>query len=197
MKRWIGAIVAAAALVALTAIPVAAGGNGAAPLTVDKVVIGPVPAGTQFVVTIQCDSEIINNGGGMGASSAQLVFDAQGNPVGPDTVTFNDGGQCTVTETQNGGASSVIYECESTVPPPAKGALPDAAGRFGPRPAQPPLPRDDVCESNGPQSEPITVFIEFEDQEVTVTVTNTFEAAPAPQQPAPAVAVEEAPIFTG
>lgn len=187
MKKWIGAITAAAALVVLGALPAGAGnGGGAAPLTVVKVPVGPVPAGTQFVVTIECDGEIIFTGNDP-AASAELVFDEQGNPVGPDTVTFVDGGECTVTETQTGGAASVIYECEGTFPDLQSAT---GLGRFGVRngPSSP-------CETSGPQSEPITVFIEFEDQEATVTVTDTFEAGP--EAPQPAVAVEEAPRFTG
>lgn len=149
-----------------------------------------MPAGTQFVVTIACDGPIIFTGNGP-VSSAQFVFDAQGNPVGPDTVTFNDAGTCTVTETQTGGAASVTYECEGT----CEGtALPSVGGRFGPRAAGPPLP--EVCETSGLQGDPITVNIESPRQQATVTVTDTFEAAPAPAPPA-APPVEAGPRFTG
>jgi hypothetical protein len=190
---WIGVVVAATGLVALAAGPAGAGRNGgAAPLHVRKVVVGPVPAGTQFVETIACDGSIIVDGGG-GSSSAQLVFDAQGNPVGTgDTVTFVEAGSCTVTETQTGGAATVIYECEGTAPPPNEDAT-GAGGPFSPlRAGVQPLP---VCETTGPQSDPITVNIFTEGQEATVTVTNTF--VDPGSAAAPAVAVEEVPRFTG
>jgi hypothetical protein len=187
MRKWIGVLVAAAALVALAALPAGAGNGGGAPLTVRKVPVGPVPAGTQFVVTVACDGEIIHTGNGP-ASSAQLVFDAQGNPVGPDTVTFDDGGSCTVTETQNGGASSVIYECQGTLPPEA--SITGGGGPFSARA----VGRRQICQTTGPQSDPIALNIVNREQEATVTVTNTFVAQPPP---APAAAVEDAPRFTG
>jgi hypothetical protein len=187
MRKWIGVLVAAAALVALAALPAGAGNGGIAPLTVRKVPVGPVPAGTQFVVTVACDGEIIHTGNGP-ASSAQLVFDAQGNSVGPDTVTFDDGGSCTVTETQNGGASSVIYECQGTLPPEA--SITGGGGPFSARA----VGRRQICQTTGRQSDPIALNIVNQEQEATVTVTNTFVAQPAP---APAAAVEDAPRFTG
>ena len=198
MRKWIGVSAAAAAIVLLAALPAGAGKGGTAPLHVRKVVVGPVPAGTQFVETIACDNDAISRGGNQPVSSVQLVFDAQGNPVGTgDTVTFVNEAACTVTETQTGGAASVIYECEGTVPPPTDNAV--GAGRFSVRlgPGVPPP----VCESNGPQSDPITVNIFTEAQEATVTVTNTFVTSPpsepAPSEPAPAAAVVGAPSFTG
>ena len=50
----------------------------------------------------------------------------------------------------------------------------------------------DPCAAAGPQAEPMTVFIEREDQDAAVTVTNTF-----PEPPAAAPAVVIAPTFTG
>jgi hypothetical protein len=186
---WIGAFVAATALVVLAAAPAGAGEPGnAAPLHVRKVVVGPVPPGTQFVETVACDDDIIFTGGPP-ATSVQLVFDAQGNPVGGgDTVTFVNEGQCSVTETETGGAASVTYQCEGSLP---VDSMITGTGRFSPRgPAAPPP----VCESSGPQSDPIAVNIESERQEATVTVTNTFTEAPPTE---PAVAVVEVPRFTG
>ena len=196
MRKWIGVVAAVVALVLMAALPAGAGRPGtAAPLHIRKVVVGPVPAGTQFVVTIACEGSIIFTGNGP-ASSAQLVFDAQGNPVGTgDTVTFTDGGQCTVTETQNGGAASVSYECEGTLPPADMNT--SGGGRFSPR-IGPGVPS--VCESSGPQSDPITVNIINAGQEATVTVTNTFvtvPTSPSQPEPAPAAAVAAAPSFTG
>jgi hypothetical protein len=202
---WIGVLMAAAAFVAVTAVPAGAGEPGtAAPLHIRKVLVGPVPPGTQFVVTVACEGNefpgepiIFTGDGGSPASSVELVFDAQGNPVGSgDTVTFIDAGTCTVTETQTGGASSVSYECEGSLPPPdgngnGDSVLPTGGGRFSPRLAQ-----DDeleVCQGSGPQSDPIGVNIIRENQEATVTVTNTFPE-PAPEA---AVAIVEVPRFTG
>jgi hypothetical protein len=188
---------AAAALVLMAALPAGAGAVGAAPLHVHKVVVGPVPAGTQFVVTVACDPGTIHTGGSP-VSSEQFVFDAQGNPVGTgDTVTFDGKTTCTVTETQTGGAATVSYECEGSVPPATDST--GSGGRFSARLGPAVLPP--VCESSGPQSDPITVNIMVETQEATVTVTNTFVAAP-PSEPAaapaaPAAPVVEAPRFTG
>ncbi len=75
------------------------------------------PPGTQFVETVNCDGELIRPGG-PGSSTGQRTFDAQGNPVTNGDFEFVDNGQCTVTETQTGGAANVTYECEGTVPPP-------------------------------------------------------------------------------
>jgi hypothetical protein len=141
MRKWIGVTAAVSALDVMGALPAGAGKDGGfAPLHVRKLVVGPVPPGTQFVVTIDCGDDIIFTGVSNPVSSVQLVFDAQGNPVGTgDTVMFMDGGNCTVTETQNGGAVSVIYECEGTFgprPPTVQGsehlrAGSDAAGSAG------------------------------------------------------------------
>lgn len=189
MKKWAGVLVSAVVLVALAALPAGAGDGAAAPLHIRKVVVGPVPAGTQFVVTVTCDPPTITPGG---VSSQQFVFDAQGNPVGTgDTVTFEGPTSCTVTETQTGGAASVTYECEGTLPPPNDLG---GSGRFSARLG---IPQGPICPSSGPQSDPITVNIIASRQEATVTVTNTFVPAPAPPTPEPAVAVEEAPSFTG
>ena len=193
---WIGAVVVAAAMVAMTAVPAGAGNGGDAPLTVRKVVVGPVPAGTQFVVTVACEGrrgEPIIHTGGPPAASQDLVFDAQGNPVGTDTVTFDAGGECLVTETQSGGAASLSYQCEGSAPPPDMNetVLPTGAGRFSPRLAGLQLL---PCQTSGPQSEPIGVNIASEGQEATVTVTNTFVD---PGSAMAAVPVEAVPLFTG
>ena len=190
MRKLIGATTFAAALVALSALPAGAGDGGtAAILTIRKVVVGPVPAGTQFVETLNCDGNIIRPGG-PGSSSGERTFDAQGNPVTSGNFEFVDNGQCTVTETQTGGAASVSYECEGTVPPPVTLM---GSGRSSPRVAGP-LPQQ-ACETSGPQSDPITVNIVGENEEVTVTVTNTFVDPGSAATPAAAVVGE--PLFTG
>jgi len=195
MRIWTGALLVAAALVALPALPATAGVDGGSQptLTIRKVVNGPVPAGTQFVETVNCDGDIIRPGG-PGSSTRQLTFDAQGNPATSGSIDFIDDGQCTVTETQTGGAASVVYECEGTIPP---SLMLDGSGRSSPRVAGPATPQP--CETSGPQSDPITVNIFGKDEEVTVTVTNTFvEPGTAPgTAAAPAAAVEGVPSFTG
>jgi hypothetical protein len=193
VRKVIGVLVAGAALVAVAALPAGAG-DDAAPLHIRKVVVGPVPPGTQFVETLACEGREgnpnISSPSGP-VSSVQFVFDAQGNPVGTgDTATFTGPGTCTVTETQNGGAASVSYQCEGTLPPP-NGEIEVTGGRFSPRPAQ--NGEAEVCPSSGPQSDPITVNIISANQEATATVTNTFVD---PGTPA-AVAVEAVPLFTG
>jgi hypothetical protein len=190
MRKLIGVTTVAAALVALPALPAGAGDAGNAPiLTIRKVVVGPVPPGTQFVETLNCDGNIIRPGG-PGSSTGQRTYDAQGNPVTSGNFEFIDNGQCTVTETQTGGAASVGYECEGTVPPPVTlmGSGRSSPRVTGPAPAQP-------CQTSGPQSDPITVNIVGEDEEVTVTVTNTFVEQGTSPIPAAAVAAE--PLFTG
>jgi hypothetical protein len=192
MRKWTGALVVAAALVALPALPAAAGDGGSAPiLTIRKVVVGPVPPGTQFVETLNCDGEIIRPGG-PGSSSGQRTYDAQGNPVTNGDFEFIDNGQCTVTETQTGGAASVTYECEGTVPPPM---MLEGSGRSSPRVAGPAPPQP--CQTSGPQSDPITVNIVGKDEEVTVTVTNTFVDPGSAAAATPAAAVVGEPLFTG
>ena len=53
MRIWTGALLVAAALVTLPALPATAGVDGGSQptLTIRKVVNGPVPAGTQFGYT--------------------------------------------------------------------------------------------------------------------------------------------------
>ena len=204
MRKVMVVTVAAAALVLMAALPSGAGVvSQAAPLHIHKVVVGPVPPGTQFVETLACQGNqgqpiIFNGGGNPPVSSMQFVFDAQGNPVGTgDTATFVGPGSCTVTETQTGGAASVSYQCEVNRPP-----SPDSAsGGFSPQgavipatPATTALPN--VCDASGPQSDPITVNIVTPNQEATVTVTNTFvtPTPPTPAAPSPVVAT---PLFTG
>jgi hypothetical protein len=102
-------------------------------------------------------------------------------------IGFGGPGECTVTETATGGASSVTYACTGTIPVPA-----DGAKGFGDvAPAQEAVPITDPCGAAGPQATPMTVFIEDPDQTATVTVHNTFD----PITPSPAVVIQ--PAFTG
>ena len=151
-----------------------------APLTIVKTVEGPVTEGTTFEVTIHCDRDMINPpGGGAPVDEVTLSFGADGKATGDDTVTFSENGTCEVTETATGGAQTVTYSC---------------AGIF---PNQQ-TPSEDICPF-GPQSDPMSVDIEVEEQAATVTVANTFPpppTTPPTTQPAPAP-VQVQPTFTG
>jgi hypothetical protein len=155
---------------------------GVAPLTVLKTVSGPVPAGTTFTATIQCDAAIIFTGD-VPLDHVTVTFDATGQPTSPDTVTFDDPGQCTVTETATGGAATTTYACEGSQPVDDKGINGEAIV----------LPDDPICTAAGPQADPIAVNIEFEDQEASITIHNTF----AEPEIKPAAEIVAQPAFTG
>jgi hypothetical protein len=173
----------------------------AAPLTIVKTVSGPVPAGTTFTATLQCtpfelaaaspgDGGMINDGG-EGTNTAQVHFDATGQPTSPDTFFFYRPGTCTVTETATGGATSTTYACEGTIPDDEEEvpAPIDGVGSFQAEDIT------DPCGTAGPQAAPITVVIEDQDQDATVTVANTFTAPEQPIKPAAQIVAQ--PAFTG
>jgi hypothetical protein len=178
-------LVLAGVVVAATVAVGAPAGAGrepnSAPLTIQKVVVGTAPPGTQFVVDLNCVT------GSEGQD--QVVFDEFGQPVGPNTVFFGGPNECTPTESQTGGAATVSYACEGTIPPiePEPPEPPESTADEWPIP-QGATPISDPCDAAGPQPEPILVFIGAPNQDATVTITNTF-AEPA------AVVVE--PAFTG
>jgi hypothetical protein len=188
--RLAGVLSAAALAVGLSAVgftQVASAGLepiGAAPLTIVKTVSGPVPAGTTFTATIECDDTIIDTGEDP-TDEATVTFDASGQPTSADTFTFNDPGQCTVTETATGGAATTTYACAGTVPV-------DSEGVGGAAIVEPDEP---ICPAAGPQVGPITVNIVFEEQTATATIANTFVAAPLQPQVAPQIVAQ--PAFTG
>jgi hypothetical protein len=166
---------------------------GAAPLTVLKSVSGPVPAGTTFTAKIQCDDAIIFVQGGDSADNATVTFGADGQPTSPDTVTFDDPGQCDVTETVTGGAATTTYACDGSIPPPpSTTTTTEVVPKSDVFPSAV-VPDDPICEAAGPQATPITVNIEDEHQVATVTIANTF-VAPTPQ---PAAQIVAKPAFTG
>jgi hypothetical protein len=157
-------------------------------LTVLKTVTGEVPSGTTFTVSVYCNTSIIDDGGS-GTDSATVEFDAAGQPTGPDTIDFLDTlGNCTVTETEDGGASSTTYACEgvATAAPVGSAVAP-------------------ICPEAGPVSSPITVNKSYPGIDATVTVHNTFDpvptttttAPPAPPAPAASPAIVARPTFTG
>ena len=81
------------------------------------------------------------------------------------TLGFIDGTACTVTETVDGGATSVSYACENHfVPRITEWVAPQQV-------VIDPLP---VCSVPGPTTSPITVNVVDAEQAATVTVTNTF-----------------------
>ena len=133
--------------------------------SVVKEVVGPVPAGTVFEVTVQCVLDA------PAAPDAELVpvtvfqFDEDGNPIGPNSVDVGFFETCTAEETDDGGAASVSYACQTAVPvanAPSEGngqisCVNDQSVHYG-----------DVSGANG-----------------TITVTNTFEEEPPPPPPPP------------
>jgi hypothetical protein len=205
MKSRLAGLVSAAALalgigaVGFTQMASAGVGpqEGLAPLTIVKTVSGPVPAGTTFTATVDCGGDhIIFVQGDDPTDTATVTFDSTGQPTSPDIVTFVDGGQCTVTETASGGATTTRYACEGSIPEPPSTtttteAVPKSEGGVFPSAV---LPDDPICTAAGPQAAPIAVNIEDEDQEATVTIANTFAAA-QPIQPAAQVVAQ--PTFTG
>ena len=198
MRRFtvLAGVVALAAGSLVVASPAGAGGPGtAAPLTIEKVVEGPVPPGTQFVVTIACEGseaeapQIIDNFPNSPLSSKTVTFDETGAPVGPNVLFFVGPGFCIVTETGTGGAAQVSYACAGQIlePPPPSTTSTTASNQVdGGFSAQNGL-LTDPCAAAGPQTEPMTVFIEAPFQDAAVTVTNTFPPTP----------VVIAPTFTG
>lgn len=141
-----------------------------APLTVEKVVSGSAAPGTTFTEHVACTepSIIVPLGSSESASARDLVFtvDAAGvaQPAAGYTIGFTDSAACTVTETVDGGATSVSYACENHfVPRITEWVAPQQIA------IDPP-----VCSEAGPTASPITVNVVDPDQTTTVTVTNTF-----------------------
>ena len=113
-------------------VPAGAGlRNGSAPLTIEKEVDGVVPPDTEFTVKVECDNANIFTPNGP-VASATVDFDEKGHPDGSDTITFTNEGICTVTETHDGDAEDVSYECEGQFPEanaPSEGVRGRATGR--------------------------------------------------------------------
>ena len=154
-------------------------------LVVTKIVEGPVPPGTEFVVEVDCSSPIKTGAGAEGFDDPDpIVFGEEGGSETIQIPPFVD--ECTVTETDDGGASSVVYGGEDNgcdITATDSDVTADFPG-FAPG-ADP---------SGGP---PPIVGVTCE-----VTVTNTFDPPPEPApaaQPAAnaAAAVPVGPRFTG
>ena len=173
----------------------------AGPLTIAKVTGGTVvfAPGTRFDITISCTNPTINLGtvGRPGFGSAvTLSFVANGagiaTVVGSDMISFIGPTDCTVTETNKGGATAVSYLCSAQVddapignPPPP----PPIAEGFGNPSATALGPFPDGCAAQGAQLGPVLVHILQPNQSTTVTVTNLNDPV------APLVLI--APRFTG
>jgi hypothetical protein len=125
-------------------------GNGAATitpvgpvchvLTVEKSVQGVAPSGTTFVAHAECTT----------GETSDVHFDEHGAPLGSPELLVGGGAECTVTETDTGGAASTTYACsaEASVPPAA-------------------------CSTSGRTVE----FDSETNQRATVSITNLFAAA--------------------
>ena len=149
--------------------------------------------GTRFDVTISCIDPTINLGslGQPGtASTVTLSFVANvggvASAIGPDTIAFFGPTDCTVTETNRGGATGVSYLCSAQIEtyddgPIAEGFGNPSAAAIGPFP--------DACGAQGAQPGPMLVHILAPNQSATVTVTNLNDPV------APLVLI--APRFTG
>jgi hypothetical protein len=136
-------------------------------LVVTKIVEGPVPPGTEFLVEVDCPPIQPTDGGGEAIENPRfLTFDEEG---GSQTLpVFIFASECTITEIEDGGAETVTYGGE------------DIPGG---------------CDVTASETNVVADFIEPVTCEVTIT--NTFvEAPPAPEPPAAQI-VEAQPAFTG
>ena len=203
--RSVAALLGALALVAVLGLitPADAGNGSGNYVVVDKVVDGPVPEGTVFEIEVDCTSTVP-----VGSPEAEatpsvpdpdpviLEFDANGDPLGTDMVSAPLYGTCKVTETGNGGSSTVSYEC--AVPPPPNGtADPQLNGVSA-------ACKDDQTVAFGTPDAEQNAEYELIGAEGTVTVTNTFDPEPEPEADAapnsaarqPSI-VAARPTFTG
>jgi hypothetical protein len=176
--------------------PVAAGAGTLprplqAPLTIEKEVDGHVPDGTEFTVRVECDGAIIHTSNAP-VSSTSVDFDNEGDPDGSNTIGFDAPGTCSVTETHDGDAEDVSYECQGQFPEVINPS--DGDGFVG---AQADQVGDPCGGVTGPQEKPITVYIEDGRQYATVTVTNEFPDKPEEPVTPAAQPVTVAPTFTG
>ena len=181
MKRGFGVVLGSAVLIGAVSF-VGASATGAQvlrgvavpnnTLTINKTVAGTVPTGTTFTVTATCDSTITPGS----PESFTAHFDATG--AATDTHVFSPkvNEQCMVTETGDGGATTVGYQCAFA--PRATAAV-------------------TVGSCDSPTGHAVT-FGSLSGDSGTVTVTNTFTPTPTttPTATAPA-AVAVTPTFTG
>jgi hypothetical protein len=142
-------------------------------ITVNKSVTG-APPGTTFAVTLSCVTSPTP-----GTPETHTIhFDASGTPTDTHIFTIGAGHDCTVTETANGGASTVAYQCEFT---------------FGPTD-----PNHTLGSCSGGATGNTVHFGDVIGDSATVTVVNTFIATTTTTTTTTtAPPVEAAPAFTG
>ena len=97
-------VVSLMGVTALTATTSSAG--SASHLIVDKAVEGTQPEGSQFTIVVTCTPE-----GGQPEIDS-IVIDGPGNVVDAGIPTTPDGVACTITESEDGGATSVTFSCD-------------------------------------------------------------------------------------
>src|SRR4051794_19361930 len=159
--------------VALAAIPSGAGATPTNTVIVEKHVTGPVPVGTTFTVEVNCESELTP----VAQAPTVITFDATGAATSDNSVTTSAGTVCTATETEDGTAVAVAYQCTME-----HGATDDEAPFLG------------NCTGDNEAT-----FTDVIGDTATITVTNSFATPPPNQQPITPVAqaVQAAPAFTG
>jgi hypothetical protein len=170
--RFLFVIAAVGAAVAVMAVPSGAGAPGANTVTIVKEVVGTAPVGTTFTVQVDCQSNLLTS---TAALIPTVTFDATGTATSPDTVNVPAGQVCTITETANGGATTVGYACD---------IVRGETDQIGP-------PFLGNCTGDN-----VVTFTDVIGDAATVTVTNTF-VAPTPPAPPVAQALQVAPTFTG
>jgi len=162
-------------LVLLPAVATAQEGKGdPVTLNVTKVVEGPVPDGTTFDVQIDCNtgaSDAADADAEGGPTTQTITFDATGGTQSIEVPQFQP--TCTITETVDGGAETVVYARTT--------------------------PSDDAFCAFLVEAASIAVSYSRAEQ-CSVAITNTF-AAVAPPEPPPAVdpadVIQAQPAFTG
>jgi hypothetical protein len=132
--------------------------SGTGEFEILKRIEGTPPAGAGFSVTLSCQGVTIqpNN-----SSEAVVTFTASPSEQAAIGFRFEGSGTCTVTETANGGATSVTYECGQTAGGPGEG---------GPPP----------CAATGPQTSPAVLNITTPRNPSSVVITNRFAVRAQP-----------------
>jgi hypothetical protein len=152
--RWASVFAVTAALAGFVALSLpASAGEAQNSVVIEKDVVGTPPAGTTFTVHVTCVNTAAQKSQPV---VADVVFDASGTATTPNEVTFDfSTGECTASETVDGGAQTVAYACA------ADGFNSDGNGV--------------ECEDPEPSSIGALYHNAFQDT-ATITVTNTFVA---------------------
>jgi hypothetical protein len=202
--RSVAIALGALALVAVLGLITPADAGNGNYVVVEKVVDGPVPEGTVFEIEVDCTPSAPVGSPEVEATPSvpdpppvTLKFDANGDPLGTDMVSAPPFGTCKVTETDDGGASTVSYKC--AVPPLPNGIADPQASVV-----QVECLDDQTVAFGQMVDAEETAVYDVIGAEGTVTVTNTFEPEPEPEAEAapdsvarqPSV-VAARPTFTG